>query len=115
MPSDKTSQTSPWNPHRRKVKGKMEVEFLPTCGGAQGKQSAAALPGFNPNAPPFVLCLGFLAAGQNGRHPKNWFQGTPLVQSAVQSGTVPSTYTLRVFWEKVGSRPGTWEWQPHQR
>ena len=52
MPSDKTSQTSLWNHHRGKVKGEMEVEFLPTCGAAQEKQSAAALPCSNPNALP---------------------------------------------------------------
>ena len=51
MPSDKTSQTSLWNSHRGKVKGEMEVYFLPTCGAAQVKQSAAALP----SLPPLVL------------------------------------------------------------
>ena len=37
-PSDKTSLTLLWNPHRGKVKGEMEAEFLPTCGAAQEKQ-----------------------------------------------------------------------------
>ena len=27
--------------------------------------------------PPWFPCLGFLAAGHNGRHPKNWLSGTP--------------------------------------
>ena len=62
MPSDKTSQMSLWNPHRGKVKGEMEVEFLPTCGAAQENQSAAALPSSNPNALPL--------SGVSGRWPR---------------------------------------------
>ena len=30
------------------------------------------------NRPPFEVCLGFLAAGQDGRHPKNWLSGIPV-------------------------------------
>ena len=64
MPSDKTSLTSLWNPHRGKVKGEMEVEFLPTCGAALEKQSAAALPSLTLAFP------GFLVWGFSGRWPQ---------------------------------------------
>ena len=88
MPSDKTSQTSLWNPHRGKVKGEMEVEFLPTCGAAQEKQSAAALPSSNPNALPLYFVWRFLAAGQDGRHPKNWLSGIPAGLPGLESLTL---------------------------
>ena len=79
MPSDKTSRTSLWNPHSRKtLKGERRVEFLTTCGAAQEKQSTVAPPASTPPALPGFLVWGFLAAGHNGRHPKNWFQVTPL-------------------------------------
>ena len=68
MPSDKTSQTSLWNPHRGKVKGEMEVEFLPTCGAAQEKQSAAALPSF---------VWGFWPLAKTGAIPRTGFQVSP--------------------------------------
>ena len=61
MPSDKTSLTSLWNRHTRTEKGEMEVEFRPTCGAAQEKQSAAALPSLTPPALP-----GFLVWGVSG-------------------------------------------------
>ena len=77
MPSDKTSQTSLWNPHRRKVKGEMEVEFLPTCGAAQEKQSAAALPGSNPNALPLYFVWGFWPLAKTGSIPRTGFQVSP--------------------------------------
>ena len=65
MPSDKTSLTSLWNPHRGKVKGEMEVVFLPTCGAAQEKPSAAALPSSTSPALP-----GFLVWGVSSRWPQ---------------------------------------------
>ena len=89
MPSDKTSLTSLWNPHRGKVKGEMEVEFLPTCGAAQEKQSAAALPSSTPPALPWCFVWGFLAAGHDGRHSENWLSGNPTVQPAVLAFRYP--------------------------
>ena len=77
LPSDKTSQTSLWNPHRGKVKGEMEVEFLPTCGAAQEKQSAAALPSSTPNALPLNFVLGFWPLAKTGAIPRTGFQVTP--------------------------------------
>ena len=65
----------------------MVVEFLPTSGAAQEKQSAAALPSSNPKRPPFVLCLAFLAAGQDGRCPKNWLSGIPAGLPGLESLT----------------------------
>ena len=52
LPSEKTSLTLLWNLHRGKVKGEREVEFLPACGAAHEKQSAAALPSLTPPALP---------------------------------------------------------------
>ena len=79
MPSDKTSQTSLWNHHSRKVKGEMEVEFHPTCGAAQEKQSAAALPSLTPSRPPRFHCLGcFWPLATTGAIPRIGFQVTPL-------------------------------------
>ena len=77
MPSDKTSQTSLWNPHRGKVKGEMEVEFLPTCGAAQEKQSAAALHCSTPNALPLYFVRGFWPRATTGAIPRTGFQVTP--------------------------------------
>ena len=82
MPSDKTSQTSLWNPHRGKVKGKMEV-FLPTCGAAQEKQSAAALPCSNPNALPLKFVWGFWPLAKTGAIPRTGFQVFPFLRSFV--------------------------------
>ena len=75
MPSDKTSQTSLWNPHRGKVKG--EMEFLPTCGAAQEKLSAAALPSSNPNALPLYFVSGFWPLAKTGAIPITGFQVSP--------------------------------------
>ena len=87
MPSDKTSQTSLWNPHRRKVKGEMEVEFLPTCGAAQEKQSAAALPSSNPNALPLYFVWGFWPLAKTGAIPRTGFQVPPCtVRCTVRDG-----------------------------
>ena len=66
MFSEKTSLTSLWNPHNGKVKE---------------EQSAAALSSLSPPRPPW-----FLAAGHNGRHPKNWLSGTPLYSSLYSQG-----------------------------
>ena len=64
----------------------MEVEFLPTCGAAQEKQSAAALPSLTPSRPPRFLCLAcFRPLATTGRHPKNWLSGNPTAQPAVQA------------------------------
>ena len=65
----------------------MEVEFLPTCGAAQEKQSTAALPSSNPNALPLYFVWGFLAAGHDGRHPKNWLSGIPAGLPGLESLT----------------------------
>ena len=61
------------------------MEFLPTCGAAQEKQSAAALPSSNPNALPFVLCLGFLA--KTGAIPRTGFQVSPAGLPGLESLT----------------------------
>ena len=55
LPSDQTSLTSLWNPHSITVKGEKGMVFLSTCGAAQVKQSAAALPSSTPTALP--LCF----------------------------------------------------------
>ena len=86
---------------------KRGVHFLPTCGAALEKQSAAALPSLTPPALP-----SFFVWGVSGRWPQRAPSQElafrhPVVQSAVQSGTVPSTSTLRVAsgWSGRCSRP----------
>ena len=69
-------------PQENRERGKRGVQFLSTCGAAQGKQSAAALTQFDPQV---SLSGVFPAAGHNGRHPKNWLSGDPSVQRAVQA------------------------------
>ena len=84
----------------------MEVEFLSTCGAAQEKQSAATLPSSNPNALPLYFVWGFWPLAKTGAIPRTGFQVPPCtVRCTVR--TMPSTYTLRVFREKVGLRPWT--------
>ena len=61
------------------------VVFLSSCGAAQEKQSAAALPSSTPPALPLKFVWGFLAAGHDGRHPKNRLSGNSTVQVAVQA------------------------------
>ena len=61
------------------------VVFLSSCGAAREKQSGAALPSSTPPALPLCFVWGFLAAGHDGRHPKNWLSGNPTVQLAVQA------------------------------
>ena len=61
---------------------------MPTCGAAQEKQSAAALPSSTPPALPWCFVWGFLAAGHKGHHPENWLSGNPLYSTAfVEVGT----------------------------
>ena len=62
----------------------MEVEFLPTCGAAQEKQSAAALPS---STLPWCFVSSFLAAGHDGRHPENWLSGIPAGLPGLESLT----------------------------
>ena len=51
----------------------MEV-FLPTCGAAQEKQSAEALPCSNPNALPLKFVWGFWPLAKTGAIPRTGFQ-----------------------------------------
>ena len=86
MPSDKTSQTSLWNPHRRKVKGEMEVSVSAYLWRCPGETVSFGVAQFVPLTPSQVsLSNVFPAAGHNGRHPKNWLSGNPTVQPAVQA------------------------------
>ena len=73
MPSDKTSQTSLWNPHRGEVKGE-------NGGGVSAyleKQSAAALPSSDPNALPLYFVWGFWPLAKTGTIPRTGFQVSP--------------------------------------
>ena len=62
------------------------VVFLSTCGAAQEKQFAAALPS-SPPALPLCFVWGFLAAGHDGHHPKNWLSGIPAGLPGLESLT----------------------------
>ena len=69
-----------------KIKGENEgvvSAYLWRCPGETVSCGAAQ---FVPLSPSLVSLSGvFLAAGHNGRHPKNWLSGNPTVQPAVQA------------------------------
>ena len=93
MPSDKTSQTSLWNPHRGKVKGEMEVEFLPTCGAAQ-----EAPPRSNPNALLLYFVWGFWPLAKTGAIPRDAavsFEFSVVCERALK-GTAPAHSTCEL-------------------
>ena len=77
----------------------MEVEFHPTCGAAQEKQSAAALPSSTPSALP-----GFLVWGVSGR----WPQRAPSQELAFRQPpcTVRCTVRNGAFDEHTAGRFG---------
>ena len=64
-------------------KGKRGVQFLPTCGAAQEKQSAAALHCSNPNALPLKFVWGFWPLAKTGAIPRTGFQVFPFLRSFV--------------------------------
>ena len=61
----------------------MEVEFLPTCGAAQEKQSAAALPSLTPPALTLYFVWGFWPLAKTGAIPRTGFQVFPFPRSFV--------------------------------
>ena len=76
--------------HRRTgEKGKSGVKFLPTCGAAQEKQSAAALPSLTPLALPGFFVWGvFWPLATTGAIPRTGFQAPPCtVRCTVRDGS----------------------------
>ena len=79
MPSDKTSQTSLWNRHRGKVKGEMEVEFLPTCGAHRRNSQLRRCPALTqtPSLCTLYFVWGFWPLAKTGAIPRTGFQVSP--------------------------------------
>ena len=73
-------------PQENRESGERGVQFLPTCGAAQEKQSAAALPSLTPPALP-----GFFVWGVSGR----WPQRAPSQELAFRHHTCTVRCTVR--------------------
>ena len=98
MPSNKTSLTSLWSLHREVVKGKMEVEFPPTCGAAQEKQTSCGAAQFDPSRPPWFPCLGcFQPLATTGTIQRTGFSGTPCAVRCTVSDSAFDVHTAGRF------------------
>ena len=89
MPSDKTSQTSLWNPHRRTEKGEKGGGVSAYLWRFPGETVSCGAAQFDPSRPPRFLGLGcFWPLATTGAIPRTGFQAPPCtVRCTVRDGS----------------------------
>ena len=90
MPSEKTSLTLLWNPHRRTEKGEKDSSVSADLWRCPGETVSCGATQFDPSRPPRFLCLGcFRPLATTGAIPRTGFQAPRCtVRCSVRDGAV---------------------------